>query len=287
MAANNDTPAIEMNYLEFSFRVTPEDPGLEIAEAALSQLAFESFTIEDGVLKAYVREDLFDKEGFDGMFLWSLDGFDISYETVVVEQQNWNALWESNFQTIDVEGKAMVRAPFHKAPESGLDIIIEPRMSFGTGHHQTTYMMMSLLLDTDCAGKNVCDMGCGTGVLAIIAAKQGARDVLAVDIDQWAYENSLDNIKANGCSGIRVKQGGAEVLGNENFDIFIANINRNILLRYMADYAAAVRPGGILMLSGFYVPDAGVLIAEAAKYGFELHKSLEKDHWSALMLTKS
>ena len=259
-----------MNYLEFSFRVTPEDPGLEIAEAALSQLAFESFTIEDGVLKAYVREDLFDKEGFDGMFLWSLDGFDISYETVVVEQQNWNALWESNFQPIDVEGKAMVRAPFHKAPESGLDIIIEPRMSFGTGHHQTTYMM-----------------GCGTGVLAIIAAKQGARDVLAVDIDQWAYENSLDNIKANGCSGIRVKQGGAEELGNENFDIFIANINRNILIRYMADYAAAVRPGGILMLSGFYVPDAWALIAEAAKYGFELHKSLEKDHWSALMLTKS
>lgn len=129
-------------------------------------------------------------------------------------------------------------------------------------------------------------MGCGTGVLAIIAAKQGARGVLAVDIDQWAYENSLDNIKANGCSGIRVKQGGAEVLGNENFDIFIANINRNILLRYMADYAAAVRPGGILMLSGFYVPDAGVLIAEAAKYGFELHKSLEKDHWSAIALIK-
>lgn len=276
-----------MNYLEFSFSVEPSEPGLEIAEAALSELAFESFTIEDGVLKAYVQEDLFDRKEFDGMFLWSLDDFEISYETKVIEQQNWNALWESNFQPIDVESKAMVRAPFHKAPEEGLDIIIEPRMSFGTGHHQTTYMMMSLLLDTECAGKDVCDMGCGTGVLAIIAAKRGARDVLAVDIDQWAYENSLDNIAANGCPEIRVKQGGVEALGNEKFDIFIANINRNILLRYMADYAAAVRPGGVLMLSGFYVPDAGALTEEAAKYGFRLHKSLEKDHWNALMLTKS
>lgn len=275
-----------MNYLEFSFSVEPSEPGLEIAEAALSELAFESFTIEDGVLKAYVREDLFDKDGFDGMFLWSLDGFEISYETKVIEQRNWNALWESNFQPIDVEGKAMVRAPFHKAPDKGLDIIIEPRMSFGTGHHQTTYMMMSLLLDTECAGKDVCDMGCGTGVLAIIAAKQGARDVLAVDIDQWAYENSLDNIAANGCPGIRVKQGGAEALGEEKFDIFIANINRNILLKYMADYAAAVRTGGVLMLSGFYVPDAAALTEEAEKYGFKPYKSLEKDHWSAIALVK-
>ncbi|MBQ5815527.1 MAG: 50S ribosomal protein L11 methyltransferase [Flavobacteriales bacterium] len=275
-----------MNYIEYTFTVCPSVPGLEIAEAALSELPFESFTIEDGVLKAYIQEDLFCEEDFNDMFLWDLPDMEISYEKKIIPQQDWNAVWESNFTPIDVDGKAMVRAPFHKAPDSGIDIIIEPRMSFGTGHHQTTYMMMQHLLSMDIEGKDVCDMGCGTAVLAILAKKLGGKNVVGIDIDQWAYDNAQDNIQANGTPDITVKLGGAEALGDEKFDILLANINRNILLRYMQVYCDAIRSGGHLLLSGFYVPDAPVLIEEAARYGFKMVGAIEKDHWTALHLRK-
>ena len=275
-----------MNYIEYTFTVTPSVPGLEIAEAALSELPFESFTIEDGVLKAYIQEELFCEEDFNDMFLWDLPDMEISYEKKIIPQQDWNAVWESNFTPIDVDGKAMVRAPFHKAPDSGIDIIIEPRMSFGTGHHQTTYMMMQHLLSMDIEGKDVCDMGCGTAVLAILAKKLGGKNVVGIDIDQWAYDNAQDNIQANGTPDIKVKLGGAEALGDENFDILLANSNRNILLRYMQVYCDAIREGGDLLLSGFYVPDAPVLIEEAARYGFKMAGAIEKDHWTALHLRK-
>ena len=275
-----------MNYIEYTFTVCPSVPGLEIAEAALSELPFESFTIEDGVLKAYIQEELFCENDFNDMFLWDLPDMEISYEKKIIPQQDWNAVWESNFTPIDVDGKAMVRAPFHSAPSSGIDIIIEPRMSFGTGHHQTTYMMMQHLLSMDIDGKDVCDMGCGTAVLAILAKKLGGKNVVGIDIDQWAYDNAQDNIQANGVPDITVKLGGAEALGDEKFDILLANINRNILLRYMQDYCSAIRSGGHLLLSGFYVPDAPVLIEEAARYGFALVGTIEKDHWTALHLCK-
>lgn len=276
-----------MDYLEFVFRVTPADPGLEIAQAALSTLPFDTFTMDDGVLRAYIPEDRFIRKDFDDLFLWGLEGFEIGYEVSKIAQRNWNQEWEKNFSPIDVDGRATIRAPFHPAPVSGMDILIEPRMSFGTGHHQTTYMMVAHVLDTDCAGKRVCDMGCGTGVLAIAAAKKGAESILAADIDEWAYRNALDNVAANACPQVRVAQGGAEVLGEETFDLFLANINRNILLKYMADYARAVRPGGRLVMSGFYVPDNEAILAEAAQYGFSLEKALEKDRWSSLRLTKN
>jgi ribosomal protein L11 methyltransferase len=275
-----------MNYIEYTFTVCPSVPGLEIAEAALSELPFESFTIEDGVLKAYIQEELFCEEDFNDMFLWDLPDMEISYEKKIIPQQDWNAVWESNFTPIDVDGKAMVRAPFHKAPDSGIDIIIEPRMSFGTGHHQTTYMMMQHLLSMDIEGKDVCDMGCGTAVLAILAKKLGGKNVVGIDIDQWAYDNAQDNIQANGTPDITVKLGGAEALGDEKFDILLANINRNILLRYMQVYCDAIREGGDLLLSGFYVPDAPVLIEEASRYGFKMAGAIEKDHWTALHLRK-
>ena len=275
-----------MNYIEYTFTVCPSVPGLEIAEAALSELPFESFTIEDGVLKAYIQEELFCENDFNDMFLWDLPDMEISYEKKIIPQQDWNAVWESNFTPIDVDGKAMVRAPFHSAPSSGIDIIIEPRMSFGTGHHQTTYMMMQHLLSMDIDGKDVCDMGCGTAVLAILAKKLGGKNVVGIDIDQWAYDNAQDNIQANGVPDITVKLGGADALGDEKFDILLANINRNILLRYMQDYCAAIRDGGHLFLSGFYVPDAPVLIEEAARYGFKMVDAIEKDHWTALHLRK-
>ena len=213
-------------------------------------------------------------------------GFEVEYTSNLMPAVNWNAVWESNFTPIDVDGKAMVRAPFHKAPDSGIDIIIEPRMSFGTGHHQTTYMMMQHLLSMDIEGKDVCDMGCGTAVLAILAKKLGGKNVVGIDIDQWAYDNAQDNIQANCTPDITVKLGGADALGDEKFDILLANINRNILLRYMQVYCDAIRDGGHLLLSGFYVPDAPVLIEEAARYGFKMAGAIEKDHWTALHLRK-
>lgn len=275
-----------MDYLEFAFRVVPAEPGLEIAQAALSTLPFDTFTIEDEVLRAYIPEELFSRQDFEALFLWQLEDLEIQYTTTRIAPRNWNEEWEKNFTPIDVDGRAMIRAPFHPAPESGLDLIIEPRMSFGTGHHQTTYMMICHVLEMDCTAKKVCDMGCGTGVLAIAAAKTGAQDVLAADIDSWAYENAQDNVAANGCRQIRVVQGGAEALGDETFDIFLANINRNILLKYMPDYARAVRDGGRLVMSGFYTPDNEAIRTEAEKYGFSLEKALEKDRWSALRFVK-
>lgn len=199
---------------------------------------------------------------------------------------NWNEEWEKNFQPILVEDSCCVRAPFHPATDVKYDIVIEPKMSFGTGHHATTHMMIQFLLNNDFEGKRVLDMGCGTGVLAIVAEKRGAKEVDAIDIDNWCYQNSIENVERNNCSRITVYEGGAELLGEKKYDVIIANINRNILLEDIKVYSRNLEAGGELYLSGFYAADIPAIVEECEKNGLDRVGSLEREEWVALQLKK-
>jgi ribosomal protein L11 methyltransferase len=218
--------------------------------------------------------------------VYDFDGFSFSYTTKEIPQENWNANWEANFSPIQVDHHCVVRAPFHQAPEVTYDIVIEPKMSFGTGHHETTHMMLSAILKLDCQDKKVMDMGSGTGVLAILAAMKGATDVDAVDIDHWCYLNAVENTERNRVSFIKVYEGDVSFLASTNlkeksYDIFLANINRNILLNDMAAYKNHIAPGGYLLLSGFYDQDLGMIKEKCASLGIEYQSHTEKNDWVA------
>ncbi|MFZ2430709.1 MAG: 50S ribosomal protein L11 methyltransferase, partial [Lutibacter sp.] len=209
-----------------------------------------------------------------------------SYEMQEIEQTNWNIEWEKNFNPIQVDGLVSIRAPFHENPNLKYDIVIEPKMSFGTGHHETTHMMIQHLLDLGVAGKKVLDMGCGTGILAIFAEMKGAKPIDAIDIDNWCYQNSLENVERNNCKHISVYEGDASLLKNKKYDVIIANINRNILLNDMNTYASCLDENGVILLSGFYKEDIPVIDAEVSKYGLKLDKQIERNNWVALKYVK-
>ena len=218
------------NYLEFKFNIEPLQPASEILIAELSNAGFDSFLEnEEGVI-AYIPTEEFDEEIFAGIHVLHSDEYSISYTSSELEKVNWNIEWEKNFNPILVGEKCSLRAPFHEKPDTEFDIIIEPKMSFGTGHHATTHMMLEFILNNEWEGKTVLDMGCGTGVLAILAEMKGAVKLDAIDIDNWCYLNTLENVERNNCSKISVYEGGAELLKGRRYDRIIANINRNILL---------------------------------------------------------
>ncbi len=278
-----------MNYLEFtiplgqSHNCDSDEIFADILTAELGELEFESFVTEGKYLKCYIQKDLWNETNFKANdFL-----VDIEKEINEIEQQNWNAEWEKSFSPIIVEDKCIIRASFQAVPDNIIyDIVIDPKMSFGTGHHETTYLMCSFLMDEEVANKKVLDMGCGTGILAILAAKKGATYIEAIDIDNWAYTNTLENITNNNTEEIIVKEGGAEKIGTENFDVILANINRNILLMDMDKYAAKLIKGGVLFLSGFYEQDVEVLAAKAQELGLEILDKKVKNHWTSLKLEK-
>jgi ribosomal protein L11 methyltransferase len=199
-----------------------------------------------------------------------------------VPQTNWNEEWEKNFEPIQVDDLVSIRAPFHENPNLKYDIVIEPKMSFGTGHHETTHMMVRHLLQLDLENKKVLDMGCGTGILAIFAEMKGAKPLDAIDIDNWCYENSIENVTRNNCENISVYEGDATLLVDKKYDVIIANINRNILLMDMKVYTNCLEAGGILLLSGFYEQDIPVIDAEVIKYGLKLEKFIQRNNWVAL-----
>ena len=275
-----------MNYLEFTFEIEPLQPASEILIAELGLVGFESFVENEDGVTAYIPEEEFEEDSLSGVQVLQSSEFSISYTRQKIEQVNWNEEWEKNFHPIMVEDSCCVRAPFHPQPDVEYDIVIEPKMSFGTGHHATTHMMIQFLLKNDFEGKTVLDMGCGTGVLAIVAEKRGAREVDAIDIDNWCYQNSLENVERNNCSSISVFEGGAELLGEKKYDIIIANINRNILLEDIPTYVGCLNGGGDLYLSGFYEADIPVIREKCEKFGLDLRSQLERDEWVALQLTK-
>lgn len=269
-------------YIGYYFKVNPLQPATEILIAELGYAGFESFVeTEEGVTAYIQKEDWYDAILEDIQILNS-EEFEINYSFEEIEQVNWNQEWEKNFNPIVVENECSVRAPFHDKPDTEYDIVIEPKMSFGTGHHETTHMMIQHILKNDFEGKSVLDMGCGTGVLAILAEMKGAKPIDAIDYDNWCYLNSLENVNRNNCKHITVLEGDASLLKERSYDVIIANINRNILLNDMEAYAKSLNTSGTLFLSGFYVDDIPVIEQACNKYHLNLVETIEKNQWVAL-----
>ena len=269
-------------YIGYEFKVSPLQPATEILIAELGYAGFESFVETDEGVTAYIQKDEWHDAILEDIQILDSDEFEISFTFNEIEQVNWNQEWEKNFNPIVVENLCSVRAPFHEKPTTKYDIVIEPKMSFGTGHHETTHMMIQHILKNDFEGKSVLDMGCGTGVLAILAEMKGANPVDAIDYDNWCYLNSLENVARNNCKHITVLEGDANLLVDRKYDVIIANINRNILLNDMEQYTKCLNPNGVLFLSGFYVDDIPIIEAECNKFQLNLVESIEKNQWVAL-----
>ncbi|WOD42464.1 50S ribosomal protein L11 methyltransferase [Hwangdonia lutea] len=269
-------------YIGYYFKVKPVQPATEILIAELGFAGFESFVENEDGVTAYIQKNEWQKDILDDIQILKSDEFEITYTFSEIEQVNWNAEWEKNFNPIVVDNLCSVRAPFHEKANTKYDIIIEPKMSFGTGHHETTHMMIQHILNNDFQNKSVLDMGCGTGVLAILAELKGAKPIDAIDYDNWCYLNSLENVERNNCKNITVLEGDASLLKNKKYDIIIANINRNILLQDMHTYAACLNKNGMLFLSGFYADDIPVIKAECKKHMLKFIEKLERNNWVSL-----
>ena len=279
-------------YIEVAIRIKPfTDEYAEIITAEVSELPYESFTVEDEILKCYIQKEQYDAQalkvvlsGLEGM------GFKMEHSAVLVPAVNWNAVWESQFSPIVVDGRCTIKASFHeRLKKTRFNITIDPKMAFGTGHHQTTYMMCRALLDNEesVRGKVVMDMGCGTAVLAILAAKMGASKVYGIDIDAVAAISAYDNARINRVgSRIETYCGDASLLQRNSYDVLLANINRNILLQDIPTYALSLHKGGLLFVSGFYVEDMPMILGMAASAGLEYVSHDSIDNWCCIKFTK-
>ena len=283
-----------MNYYEVTFTY---DTAIEasavsdILAAELGEIGFESFTENEQGLQAYVPENLFSKTALEEKLSeFPLENVTFHYTSQLVESKDWNEEWEKNyFKPIRIGNECIIRASFHEAePGYTYNIIIDPKMAFGTGNHATTYLMIQAMLQLDLTGKELLDMGCGTAVLAILAKMRGASRVVAIDIDEWAYNNALENIRLNHTEDIQVALGGAERIPEfGQFDVVFANINRNILLNDIRNYTQSMKPGALLFMSGFYTEDIPAIQAECEKNGLELESFSEKENWAAVKVKKN
>ena len=272
-----------MNYVEVSFLLDPILPAREVLMAELAEIAFESFVESEEGLTAYIQQPDWNEGLLEGLMTSSIPDLKISWEIKTIEATNWNAEWEKSFDPISVDGACLIRAPFHEIQgDYKFVITIEPKMSFGTGHHATTHLIISEMLQMEWEGLDVLDMGSGTAVLAILAEKMGARDIDAIDIDEWAFENAEENASRNDCSKIRCLLGGAELLGDKKYDIILANINRNILLRDMHLYRAVLKDGGKILFSGFYEQDVTELEKVATPLGLKIKNKRLMNEWCML-----
>lgn len=276
-----------MDYIEVNFTVSPKNPGADILTAELGEIGFDSFVETDQGVLAYIPNENFSEEKIKELILF-LDKIAIfQYAFKLIKAQNWNAVWESSFEPIIVSDKCVVRAPFHVLDkEFDFDIIIEPKMSFGTGHHETTFLMMEMMLDMDLKNQSVLDMGCGTAVLAVLAQKLGAKEILAIDNDEWARNNALENILKNNAPDIKVLLGNANELRGKYFNTIFANINRNILLEDMCVYVETLQPKGNLLMSGFFTTDVPLIKAKAEALGLTLVEQRHKNNWTMLNFVK-
>jgi len=273
---------MQNNYIGYHFSVEPKELGSEILIAELGETAFESFIETENGLSAYVQKELWNENILDDIQILHSEEFTISYTIEEIEQVNWNEEWEKNFEPIDIDGICQIRAPFHEKNDAQYDIVIEPKMSFGTGHHETTFMMAQHLLETDVTGMKALDMGCGTAILAILAEMRGAQPIDAIDIDNWCYLNSIENAERNNCKHITVYEGDAALLIDQKYDLIIANINRNILLNDMQAYVNCLNKGGLLLLSGFYEEDIPFIDASCTEKGLTYVKKFQKNNWVSL-----
>jgi len=272
----------ETVYIAYSFQVEPLQPASEILIAELGYAGFESFVETETGIIAYIQEQDWKESILDDIQILKSDEFSITHTSENILQTNWNREWEKNFNPIVVDDLCTVRAPFHVKPKTKYDIVIEPKMSFGTGHHETTYMMIQHILNNDFSNKSVLDMGCGTGVLAILSEMKGAKPIDAIDIDKWCYLNSLENVQRNNCQYISVYEGDVSLIKDKKYDIILANINRNILLKDIKTYTSCLNKNGMLFLSGFYKNDISILDEESKKYMLKLDEKLERNNWVSL-----
>lgn len=275
-----------MNYIEVAWDLDEEDLVRVYLISMLDEAGAESVIEEPDQLKAYFPEETFSEVTLKDSYTF---GDLPPFNQRKVEQQNWNAEWEKSFDPIEIENKLYLRASFHpsRSDEFDREIVITPKMSFGTGHHSTTYLMLSFLLEYPATGKRFLDMGSGTGVLAILAAQQGASPVWAVDIDEWAYDNAKENAGMNGVGDeIEIRIGSSEQIEDVECDVLYANINRNILLDQLASYSNCLKNGGDLFMSGFYSEDLPLIADEALKHGFELISHKERQNWVAAQWKK-
>ncbi len=269
-------------YIGYHFQVEPKDLGSEILIAELGELPFDSFIETENGFSAYIPKENWNENILEDIYILNNPEFKISFTIEEIEQKNWNAEWEKNFDPIDVDGLCHVRAPFHPKTDAKYDIVIEPKMSFGTGHHETTHMMIQHLLEMEVNGMKTLDMGCGTAILAILAEMKGAQPIDAIDIDNWCYLNSIENAERNNCKHISVYEGDASLLSGKKYDLIIANINRNILLNDMQIYVDCLNPNGIILFSGFYEQDIPHIDASCTEKGLTFVKKINRNNWVSL-----
>lgn len=280
-----------MKYLEVTFTTHPCNETVnDVVSALAGEIGFESFVECEAGVQAYIQQTLFDEEALKEMIAsFPLPDTTVTYTIKEAEDKNWNEEWEKNFfQPIVIGDRCVIHSTFHNdVPQAEYDIVINPQMAFGTGHHETTSLIIGELLDSDLQGKALLDMGCGTSILAILARMRGASPCTAIDIDEWCVRNSLENIELNGVDNIAVSQGDASSLESKGpFDMVIANINRNILLADMKHYIARMNPGAELLMSGFYIDDIPVIREEAERNGLHFVHHREKNRWAAVKFQK-
>ena len=272
-----------MEYIELICHPTQGAHTAELLMAILADSGFESFTEnEDGTLSAFIQATLFTSGLSDRLSSAEFSEFLHSFRVEHIADQNWNAVWESGYEPVIIDGRCYVRAPFHQPlPGVEYDIVIMPKMSFGTAHHETTSLMIQYLMSMQLAGKSLLDMGSGTAVLAILARMRDAYPVKAIDNDEWAYNNALENVQNNNFADIEVLLGDSSLLKGEKFDIILANINRNILLADIPVYRKSLNEGGKLILSGFYTEDLPLIEAKAKEVGLTFISNRVANNWTA------
>jgi len=271
-----------MDYLKYEFQTNPENN--EMLIALLGELPFESFEENDQGLNAYIQVKNETPE-VDERVLELKNLFEFSHQKIVIKYQNWNAVWESNFDTIVVRDFCGIRADFHK-PLTAVkhEIVINPKMAFGTGHHETTWMMMSVMENLDFVGKNVFDYGCGTGILAILASQLGAKKIDAIDIELPSYENTLENARINNIENIKSIHGTLHKVDDQMYDIILANINRHVILDSFSTLNRMLTPNGILLISGILKEDETLIKNAAESNNFEIEKTEYRNNWLCLEL---
>lgn len=276
-----------MDTLKFSISLTPDNQDFrDILIAMLSEKGFEGFVENENNVEAYISENVY----LNNMLSENMFGpiFSVSFSSELIKEKNWNEVWEKNyFKPLLIGGRCLVRAPFHhEYPKAEYEIIIDPNMAFGTGNHETTSMMAEYVLETELAGKALLDMGCGTGILAMLALKTGAGKVTAIDIDKRSVENTLENCRLNNCTSVQVLKGDASALGAETFDLIFANIQKNILMEDVEKYSSVLNTGGFLFMSGFYKNDLDDLIKQAKLFAINYVSCKVKNNWVAACFVK-
>ena len=278
-----------MDYFELTVNIEPRDPWSDILIAELAEFGFESFVETDSGIQAYAPVQIGDVSSIlKETCINNNPEIQADWKLEEIPHQNWNASWEESFDPVLVDSRLAIIAPFHEVsdfPDRDI-IVIQPQMSFGTGHHQTTYLMSQFVMDLKEMPARVLDMGTGTGVLAILAEKKGAEDILAVDIESWSVENTMENAARNGCTKIRGLLGDIDSIEEKDFGVILANINKNVLKRHLPDYAKLCSNKGLLFLSGFFTSDVSELEDAAKKAGFELVEVREKETWAPMKLKK-